>query len=490
MHLSAKALKTINLSYLLLSVFVFGYVLLRAMISDITYDEVWTIFDFIPNSYFHILNFTPPDTNNHILNSISIKFLYSFLPDTVFVARIPNVIALLFYLFFAVKLCKKFLGGWKGLLLFVALTLNPYALDYFGLARGYGMMLGMQMAALYHVFKYFETKQNKHLFYLSLFSLLMILANFSSLYFYLGWLGVFFISLWKDREYVFTRTAIVMLFTILITVIIWEPIRKLIEINGFYVGGTTGFYEDTIWSLVRYSIYEMERSDWNQLLSSALFTASVVCVLLAFFGEGHKNRFWLSLGILSITALATIVQHYVLKGFYLIDRTALFFYPVMILTLFFAIDRFDMSRLSMTLSLLIAFLILLNFVLNANTYKSLNWYFDAHTEEMLSYINKVGEKEKRKQKIDYSWPFESSLAYYMKSGKYPFIENARKSYFEVNDSCDFYIYLGGKLDVIPYAPEKQLILNDARRKDKIFEFKKDRVVLFGMETGARIINPR
>lgn len=480
MQVSAQAAKTIKGGYILLSVFVFVYVLIRALNLDVTYDEVWTIFDFIPNTYYYILNFTPPDTNNHILNSIAIKFLYSFLPDTVFVARVPNVVALLFYLFFAMKLCREFAGDWKGFFLFIVLTLNPYALDFFGLARGYGMVLGMQMAALYHIFKYFENKQNKSLAFVSLFSLLMILANFSSLYFYLGWLGVFFISLVVRREKVIAPFAIVSGFTLLIAAVIWEPIRKLIEIDGFYVGGKNGFYEDTVWSLLRYSIYQMERSDWNQLLSSVLFVASAICIVLAFFGEGTKARFRLSVGMLSITALATIVQHFVLDGFYLIDRTALFFYPLMILTLFFAIHSFEPRKLSFLLSLGLVFFAVGNFILNANTYKSLNWYYDSHTSEMFEYINKTGEKQKRKQKVDYCWPFESSLAYHLKSGKYPYLENARKSYFEVNDSCDFYIYLGGKLDVIPYAPEKQFILQESRRKDTVFAFKKEGVYLFAL----------
>src|SRR5688572_4654039 len=128
MLLFGRQLKTLDLSYVLVFLLVFVYVFIRAVKLDITYDEVWTLFDFIPNSYYYILNFTPPDTNNHVLNSISIKFLYSFLPDTVFVARIPNLIALLFYLYFALKLCKRFFKDWFGFFVFLALTLNPFAL--------------------------------------------------------------------------------------------------------------------------------------------------------------------------------------------------------------------------------------------------------------------------------------------------------------------------------------------------------------------------
>lgn len=478
MQVYGRQLKIIDLSYLLVSLLVFVYVLVRALKVDITYDEVWTIFDFIPNSYYYILNFTPPDTNNHILNSIAIKLLYSFLPDTVFVARIPNVIALLFYLVFGNKLCKHFFGDWIGFILFLALTLNPFALDFFGLARGYGLVLGMQMGALYHLLRYFEEKKHSSLVYISLFSFLMILSNFSTLYFYLGWLGVFFISLLIDRQKIVPRSGIVLVFTVLIAAVVWEPIRKLIEIKGFYVGGTTGFYQDTIWSLTRYSMYSMEKSDWNQLVCGSLFVAVLICVVMAFFAEGKKTNFFITLGILLITALATIVQHYLLDGLYLVDRTALFFYPIMILLLFFAIRTFDSQKLSLSLSVVMGILIVINFLRNANTYKSLLWYFDSHSSEIYSYINKEGEKQKRKQKVDYCWPFESNLAFHIKNGEYPYLSNARKSYFEVNDSCDFYLYLGGKLDVIPYNPSKQLILSDSRKRDTVFSFPEEEVYVF------------
>lgn len=479
MRTPGKQHSAVDLVYLLVSVFLVVYVLLRAIFLDVTYDEAWTIFDFVQASYMHILNYTPPDTNNHILNSFGIKFLYSFLPDTLFVARLPNVLGFLFFILFAVKICRRFLKGWLGLLCFLALCLNPFALDFFSLARGYGLMLSMQLPALFHLLVYMETKREKHFFYASLFSLLMILANFASLYFFLGWMGVYLVDVFIERKSLFRRLGMAFVSSLVVTLFIWEPIRKLLEVGGFYVGGNTGFYHDTLQSLTRYSLYSMERTSMNEAVCAAFFVVFALAILLAMILRSHtKQTFWICLGITCIAALATTVQHHTVGGLFLVDRTALFFYPLIVLSLFFAFKVYSPGILSFGAGLAISLLLLLNFVSHANFYKSLLWYFDSHTTQVFEHINADGKKRGRVLKLDYSWPFESSFFYHLKTEEYPFVDNGRKGYTELNDSADYYLYLGGTLDAIHYEPDKQLILQDKRKKDTVFVFPDERVYLF------------
>lgn len=465
------------LCYLLPSLFIFIYVLIRAINIDFTFDEAWTIFDFIPKSVLHIINYTPPDTNNHIINSLSIKFLYAFLPNTPFVARIPNILALISYLYFGAKLCQRYFKDTTGVLAFLVLLLNPFALDFFGLARGYGIVLGMQMPALYYILKYTEQGNLRFLAYSFLFSALMVLANFAALYFYLGWLGVFFLYLCVKRQITLKKMAIAGSITFLLTLILWEPLRKLIEVNGFFVGGKTGFYEDTLLSLTRYSMYEMEKTDANVWLCGVFFLVYSVIVFGSFlFKPNTTSALTILFSIILLASATLIIQHHVMDSLYLVDRMALFFYPLFVLTLFLGTEQIPASIISKGFAYLFAALFVINFSTHANLNKTLTWYFDSHTTKLLEQINKEGQALNKKQKIDYSWPFVAGIDYYLKTKKYPYIESIKSGYMELNEDYDYYIYLGGRLDVIYYNPEEQLILNTSY--DTIRSFPAEQVYLY------------
>ena len=85
----------------LLSLLAFTYVLLRAVILDITYDEAWSIGTYVTGTYKNIMTYVPCDSNNHLINSLLIKTLYLILPETTFVARLPSLLAFFLYLRFA-----------------------------------------------------------------------------------------------------------------------------------------------------------------------------------------------------------------------------------------------------------------------------------------------------------------------------------------------------------------------------------------------------
>ena len=54
------------------------------------YDEIWTVQHYVPATAGHI--FTDVATpNNHVLNSLGIKFFSSFIPNTVLSMRLPGL---------------------------------------------------------------------------------------------------------------------------------------------------------------------------------------------------------------------------------------------------------------------------------------------------------------------------------------------------------------------------------------------------------------
>ncbi|MDI1355927.1 MAG: glycosyltransferase family 39 protein [bacterium] len=467
-----------KLIYLLPSLFVFLYVLIRAIRLDITYDEAWTLIDFVPQSVIHILNFTPCDANNHILNSLSIKFLYSFLPHTVFVARVPNVISLIIFLVYSYKICNLFFTGSLSVATFLILILNPFALDFFGLARGYGISLACEMASLYFIFLFLKENSPRSLLLSLLWAALTVLSGLSTLNFYMGLIGSFALYTLIVQRKTFLRNFIVaILASGALVVIVWEPIRKLIETNSLYYGGETGFYQDTLRSLAKYTLYSQEDSIYLMRAADLFFLLFLLIVAFSLFKRSSSFTLQLfTLGILIISSAAVIVQHKVLGSLYIIDRTALFFFPLLILSFCFSVQNINQKKMRTTLALILSAVFVFNFTIHANLHKTVTWYFDSHTKEILEKINEEGRVKHTVQKIDYSWPFESGVHFYLKEKNYPYVEIVKAGYVELNPEFDFYIYLGGTLDRIGYKPAEQFIVK--ADKDTVLAFESEKVFLF------------
>ncbi|MBK7567822.1 MAG: hypothetical protein IPI31_08335 [Bacteroidetes bacterium] len=68
-----------NVLYLLIGCLLTAYLVARAIILPITIDEGGTFYNAVPRSVWDIITYVDPSPNNHILNTLLIKFLYPFL---------------------------------------------------------------------------------------------------------------------------------------------------------------------------------------------------------------------------------------------------------------------------------------------------------------------------------------------------------------------------------------------------------------------------
>jgi len=411
--------KYIQSIYFISSLLIFCYVLIRAYTVGITHDEVWTIDIFVPQTIINIFNYTPCDANNHILNTLFIKLFFQFGNDSLFIARLPNVLAFLLYLYFGFKISKTQLQPWVGLCCFLLLILNPFLLDFFGLARGYGLGLGFFLASLYFALK---LKQDIKISTLSKsigFGAIAVLCNFSILHFYL--VLIFTINLnaliWHSKSN-FKHTLLVsFIYSIILFAIIYEPLRKLVQNGNLYYGGNNNFYSDTLSSLSKYTIYNIENS-WVDIYALNFFlTITFFSILFSFIS--NPKIYTIKLIILAITScciLSLIIQHYAFGTLYLIDRTALFFYPLFIFCFCFSVNDFS-HKIYSKIMLLTTIIFGANFLIHANLNKTAIWHFDAHSNEILKIINQYGAQNDRKIRIDYSWPFHNSIKHYLHKNK-------------------------------------------------------------------------
>lgn len=470
----------IKSTYFLIGIFAFFYVFIRAFMIGITYDEVWTINEFVSQKFIDIINYTPCDANNHIVNTILIKLFFSFGNKSLFIARLPNVLAFIMYLIYGYKITYRYLPPFIGIVCFLLLLLNPFLLDFFSIARGYGLSLGFLMASVYYTFHYINNGTTANVWKATGLAAIAVLCNFSLLNY---WISLVFIlnlvALLSSSKYNFKKTFFYSLIvTIILTIISYEPIRKLNTYGNLYYGGNTNFYSDTLTSLAKYSFYNQESNSFITYSLNIFLLILILSIITSFFVR--DSLYSLKNTILSITVvsiLSVITQHYLFGTLYLIDRTALFLYPLFILILCFSFNNFStlIKKLGITLVTL-AFTI--NFCQNANFKKTAIWYFDAHTSEILTIINEEGKKQNRKLAIDFSWPFQSSVGYYIEKNRYPYIEiiKNKDDREDLNSNTDYYIYLTKSLEKVGYDANNQKILS--LQRDTFMKYNTENIIVF------------
>jgi hypothetical protein len=134
--------------------FIFAYIFLRSISVGFTHDESlsYTILTGNESQLF--------TANNHWLNTILMKCCSLILGYSEWSLRLPNVLAFGLYAYSIIKILQlsklHYLTIWLAILVFF---LNPFLLDFFALARGYGLGMGFLTFALYQGFRFFYLDQ-------------------------------------------------------------------------------------------------------------------------------------------------------------------------------------------------------------------------------------------------------------------------------------------------------------------------------------------
>ena len=170
-----------------------AFVILRAINVPLTYDEAAAYLRYISVYPFAVVDFSV--ATNHLLNTLLVKLAAAAAGNGELVLRSPALVGYGLYLCFSALILRDLnhrvlAGAW-----FLILNLNPYVLEYFALSRGYGLSVGLMMAALCFLFRYLRdleagNRGPRNLSYALLFASAAALANFAMLNVYLALLGV------------------------------------------------------------------------------------------------------------------------------------------------------------------------------------------------------------------------------------------------------------------------------------------------------------
>ncbi|MCU0291763.1 MAG: hypothetical protein MUF10_07180 [Thermoanaerobaculaceae bacterium] len=115
---------------------------------DITHDEALTFLIHVPGTWPEVLAHSRYiGSNNHLLVTVLAKLLLGILPPAELVVRLPALLGLGLYVAACWSLLRAWTTGPRVVLGLVGLTANPFLVDMFTVARGYGLGLGLLAAA-------------------------------------------------------------------------------------------------------------------------------------------------------------------------------------------------------------------------------------------------------------------------------------------------------------------------------------------------------
>jgi hypothetical protein len=459
----------------------FGYSSVRAYRLSFTHDESL--------SYRIVLgeSFWKGTANHHPLNTKLMGWTSRWLGAREWQLRLPNVISHILYLVFGLLLLGQLKETTSILLGFALLNLNPFLLDFFGLARGYGLAMGLSMAALFllrQAWRQPDLTRRAGLLLLSLAcASLADLANFTWLNFHLPLLVASLVVLADGKRLPIKMERNTLLWAAVITgANAWfirnvaRRIWALSQSGELYGRGKSGFVKDTLGSLIDSYFYMQPHLAG---LKPAIMVIAIAGFLAAAFAIGY--RIWANrtisfsavlLFVLVLSVAAPIAEHFILGTEYPVDRIALYYIPVAGLLAAFAIDEIlatGASRFGLIARMSCALLIsamLFHFSRTANTHYTMTWFYDANTKAAISEVDRLfgGPDSHRRINIGNSWEFEPSLNYYRTTRHYDWLNPATRDRLQLDDNDVIYANAGdlagraGTYTTIAEYPETGTVL--------------------------------
>jgi uncharacterized membrane protein len=469
--------KSIDCIVILISALLLIYTGIRAAKLSFTFDESLSYNRFVSLRFIDIISYKVVSSNNHMINSLFLKFISIIFGKNEFLLRLPSLISHLIYLIFSFKIIRNVSSPYVALAGFLLLNLNPFFLDYFSLARGYAMAVSFTVLSIYFLFNYLENNNNNNnLFWSLIFAILAVLSNFCLLIFYVSLIAsvnIYWISVNGGLKMkTLIKNNIPVLVSLLVTsVILFEPIRKLIKFKEFYDGGNAGFWTDTVGSLIFSSLYGQFYQQAAMVYIKYFIILGVFLMIITFLSRSYfvrwkifSEKITVALLILFLTCIVSVIQHVLLKSLFLINRMALFFIPLFFIPLILVFSEYvriaKLKLLSLSILYIACGALIFHTLSSLNISYTLMWKYDSDTKKMLSDLNiQVKKNEQAHIKLGAIWLFEPTLNFYRTTKKYDWLDevtwdsykNPGYDYYFLADSCSGF-FKARNLTIIEHYP--------------------------------------
>lgn len=325
----------------LLFLFVFSYLLLRAIFTEPLHDEIATYYFYIYHGEFISKDFVF-DANNHFLNSFLGYGLKRFVGDNFFLFRLPNLVAFPVFFWATFKILEPIGDKVLRFLLLSAVVMVPFIAEYFAYSRGYGLGMAFFVLGIKWVVDFIRIGKTRFFIGFLFAFWLSIFSNFIFLNPILVVIGYLAINQLIVRTKWLRFISLMLLFLISIAPFVFL-LFKLKEAGALYYGSLDGLWDVTGKTLSKMVFF----FDSNYMLipMTAFLLFLLVIWSAVFWKESIKNTFQKPLtffGFIFFGSLLLIVAiAFLLKVNYPEDRTGMYLIPLIILLFGFGLDHYQ-----------------------------------------------------------------------------------------------------------------------------------------------------
>lgn len=380
----------------------FVYIAVRAYTVPITHDEAYSYL-LVKTNYVVAMTGT---ANTHWINSLGMKIGALLLGDAIWQLRLFSVLAWLLYGFSAIKVSEKVQNKFLGLGLFICFVANPFLLDFFSLARGYGLASAFTLASIWKAMETLDKDSWELEEWVPVVFLgsLAVFSNYTAFYFFMALVGSFLLFAIYKKGWRFFLPIRINKWLILVVGTGIAAISNLLFIKLYTgdleYGSNDGLINSVFGSLVSGSLYAPYLSSNANLITYLVVLLVSVAVSYAVYLLIVKKTLTPLVFLTAIVLwmlLFNIVFHLLFGTPYLFSRTTLVFYPCIITIIFLFLNELRLVQpakqyVAGFIGIAFGCLFLLNFSNHLNVQYCYEWKDQADTKRCLDAAKAAGAK--------------------------------------------------------------------------------------------------
>ncbi len=468
-----------------LSVAFVAYIVIRSRFVAMTIDEVATIFNHATRGVWDMVTYQKDATpNNHVFHTLCLNFTTWFLGIHQVTARIPVLLGGILYLWAARRISGMHDRAEMRLFTLFVLLGNHFVIEFFSLARGYGLASACMLASICGVLQYLRTPTQKALMGSAFMAFLAVWSNFTLLNFYLPYtvLMLLVVAQQQSGGSLFRHWALVAAGTGLTALVTVKPVLAMRAADEFRFWQSSGFLDDTLRPFVRAALSEplLEYVPWLMALVVVFCTVAWAYAMGVWIKKYARFDGFTFVSALFLGAICyNLLQNAILGVPFLDARTSLFFYPLLALLLMSAAHWIWEKKplAARTYMVIVAGFVVVNFYQKANFTRQTEWWFDNGTFMVIEYLEQLYYAEKRTAPItlDTSWPMQNSYNFHIKDST-PRLDNHIQlppwhSGREYPRDTEFYVSEGYE-DIEKLKDQYELVLTAPYNPIYLFQRKK------------------
>ncbi len=397
------------------------YVIYRASTLSFTHDESLS-FTIIKGNLDWVLT-----ANNHLLNTQLMSIFSRAFGDSELSLRLPNVLSFLLYSFFCLKILQLTKNRATFLIGIAICLLNPYLIEFFSLARGYGLALAFMTASMFYFLKSsFTSYWNPRIYTrIMLFALLSLASSFGLINFVIALLFIsctkFLVDLRSNpmRSSNSLISVLILLTSLTCVVLAVSRLLELKNLGELYYGIES--FRGSVHSLVQASNGFSENANtYTQGLKWMIIISAVVMSIWVFIKKDLSSPFGRMITLVAVLVFGLFLEFWIFEAKFPVGRTALFLIPLLGFTLAHFMARMELgtSRKKTFLWVLTLCLLCLssvNFLVGSNVSYSSDWNYDAFTSDAIEELKRKTLNRETPASLSCNWLFSPSLNYYIET---------------------------------------------------------------------------